>query len=423
MKKTLLLLSTSLIGFGTYSFAQVQIPFPTDVQFETYLKKEMPNLEKSTGISLAGLKRNSTGKVVEFRYPETSGYNFRAWPKDGCQKQYFYIVPEQKSGIGGYVEVNVNYRRSKCDGDDCTLTNKWEEKSVLGSFEYSRTKAFTKTEADSMAMRCVRYEKDSLLANVIKIKKIEPGEGMLYNDVPCYYNRINSFNEIEFSVTVSCEEAIYTKDYSLLVTKGDREKQLYFVMNFNGKNWVPVRRTDKKKITNEERYFMDEEKMNNSIYYTPLCKSSISAVYNKYNEAKPTGDNTLIKLQKRTKAFEDVLLAKDNSLKYTDLTMFLYKKDLKDMETKMQEWVSKYHNDYLNTTYIALKNSKTKHLENTELRNDRGYIVEGSYVLNAESQSILNSEKVKKKIKEPAEVYVTISWIYDDGDWYITSIR
>lgn len=420
MKKRIL--SIICLALTTIAIAQVQIPFPTDVQFEAYLKREIPNLEKSTGVTLIGLKRNTTGKVIEFRYPETSGYNYKAWPKDGCQKEYFYIVPEQKSGIGGYVQVNVNYRRSKCEGDDCSLTNKWEEKSVLGAFGYSRTKAITKTEADSMAMRCVRYEKDSLLANVIKITKIEPSKGILYNDVPSYYSRLVSFNELEFSVDVSCEVAVFAIDYSLLISKQVLEKQLYFIMKFDGKNWVPVRRTNNKEVSNDESYFLDEEKMNSNKYYTPLCKSSLSSIYNKYNESKPTGETILTKLQKRIKSVEDVLLAKDENLKLADLSPFLYKKEIKDLEVKTQEWISRINTSYSITKFITLKTSKVKHLENTELRNDNGHIVEGSFVLKAQSQSFFEAEVGMKKLKQLKEEVINLDWVYNNGEWYISSV-
>lgn len=423
MNKTLFFISTAVIGFKAITIAQVQIPFPADAQFEAYLKREIPNIEKSTGVKLTGLKRNTTGKVVEFRYPETSGYNFKAWPKDGCQKQYYYIVPEQKSGIGGYVEVNVNYRRSKCEGDDCSLTNKWEEKSVLGAFGYERTKAFTKTEADSMAMRCVRYEKDSVLANVIKITKIEPGEGILYNNIPSYYNKISSFNELEFSVTVFCEEAMYTKDYSMLVSQQTREKQLYFIMKFNGKEWVPIRRTDKKMKSLEDRFFLDKSKIANpNPYYTPLCKSSISKIYNKFDESKFVGENILVKLQKRIKAVEDILLAKDENIKLEDLTPFLYKKEIKDLEVNAKEWISKNEKDYSVTKYLNLKSTTIKYLENDSFRDDNGYIVNDKYVLKSESQSIFDAEVGAKKLKKMEEKYITFKWIYSDGDWYITSV-
>lgn len=423
MKK--IILSISCLALTTIAMAQVQIAFPADAQFEAFLKREIPNIEKSTGVKLSGLKRNSTGKVIEFRYPETSGYNFKSWPKDGCQKEYFYIVPEQKSGIGGYVQINVNYRRSKCSGDDCSLTNKWEEKSVLGSFGYNRTKAITKTEADSMAMKCVRYEKDSLLANFIKITKIAPSEGTLYNDVPSYCNRINSFNEIEFMVIVTGIDAVYTKDYSMLVSMSSTpiDLQLSFVMKFNGKEWVPIRRTQKETIRYEDRFFMDKETIKTpNPYYTPLCKSSISKIYNKFDESKFAGENTLNKLQKRLKAVEDMLLAKDENIKLEDLTPFLYKKEIKDLEEKTQEWFSKNEKDYSVTKYLNLKTSTIKYLENTEFRDNNGYIVNGKYLLKSESQSIFDAEVGAKKLKKMEEKYITFNWIYSDGDWYITSV-
>ena len=325
MNKSLILLSSCLIAIGKITFAQVQIPFPTDVQFEAYLKRELPNIEKTTGVKLNGLKRNSSGKVIEFRYPETSGYNFKSWPKDGCQKEYFYIVPEQKSGIGGYVQVNVNYRRSKCSGDDCSLTNKWEEKSVLGAFGYNHVKAITKTEADSMAMKCVRYEKDSLLANFIKITKIEPSEGILYNNIPSYCGIILAFNEIEFMVNVTGIDAVFTKDYSMLVSMRSEpiNYQLRFIMKFNGKEWVPIRRAEKETIKYEDRFFMDKKTIENqNPYYAPLCKSSITKIYNKFDESKFAGETILSKLQKRLKAVEDILLTKDENIKLEDLAPF-----------------------------------------------------------------------------------------------------
>ncbi len=423
MKK--ILLSISCLALTTIASAQVQIPFPADVQFETFLKKEIPNIEKSTGVKLNGLKRNSTGKVIEFRYPETSGYNFKAWPKDGCQKEYFYIVPEQKSGIGGYVQINVNYRRSKCSGDDCSLTNKWEETSVLGEFSYNHTKAITKTEADSMAMKCVRYEKDSLLANFIKITKIEPSEGMLYNNVPSYCGKIISFNEIEFMAKVTGIDAVYTKDYSMLVSMRSEPiyLQLSFIMKFNGKEWVPVRRAEKETMKFEDSFFMDDKTINNpNPYYAPLCKSSINKIYNKFDESKFAGENILTKLQKRLKAIEDILLAKDENIKLEDLTPFLYKKEIKDLEVKTQEWIAKNSKDYSVTKYLNLKSTIIKYLENTEFRDENNHIVNGKYILKSESQSIFDAEVGAKKLKKAKEEYVNFDWIYSDGDWYITSV-
>ena len=184
-----------------------------------------------------------------------------------------------------------------------------------------------------------------------------------------------------------------------------------------------MRRTEKETVRYEDRFFMDDKTINNpNTYYAPLCKSAITKIYNKFDESKFAGENILTKLQKRLKAIEDILLAKDENIKLEDLTPFLYKKEIKDLEVKTQEWISKNTKDYSVTKYLNLKSTTVKYLENTEFRDDNNHIVNGKYILKSESQSIFDAEVGAKKLKKMKEEYINFDWIYSDGDWYITSV-